>query len=149
MTEAAEIVKALSPRDKARLYVLIQHAKGSRDGREPQCAMTAEAIDLVWNAALKVDGDGMQELINENARYGREVQGVYGPGSAHYDVDCHAAEVVPGVWVAWWHLSGGGKHGQPALYDWIGNAFDIECETREVMTKVYDFKIPTKAEGGK
>jgi len=53
--------------------------------------------------------------------------------SRHYEVDSVAMN-IDGFWVEWPYLYGGGKHGEPESYDWIGAARIVNCEEKEVLT---------------
>ncbi|MCP5006591.1 MAG: hypothetical protein GY941_22015 [Planctomycetes bacterium] len=61
-------------------------------------------------------------------------------GSRHYETESVAA-FIKGVWVGWTYYYGGGKHGEPEAFDWIGDSYLLEVtEEREVVTVERVFK---------
>lgn len=54
--------------------------------------------------------------------------------SRHYESEEVAAKMSDGTWVGWTYWHGGGKHGEPAAIDWMGEAYYLSCEEKEVLT---------------
>jgi len=57
----------------------------------------------------------------------------------HYESKSVATE-IDGQWVGWTYWYGGGKHGEPSLMEWLGDAYFLDCceEMRvvQVFTKI-------------
>jgi len=88
---------------------------------------------------LKAEFDKACEVEYET-RYGTEEPDLEPKtDSRHYEVEVRAMK-VDDVWVAWDFYYGGGKHGEPEAFDWIGNARIVECEEKVVTKVEYNFK---------
>lgn len=60
--------------------------------------------------------------------------------SRHYVVD-YVVRKIDDKWVGWHYYYGGGKHGEPESFDWIGDAEFVELESeKEVVQTIRTFK---------
>ena len=44
-----------------------------------------------------------------------------------------------GSWVGWTYWYGGGKHAEPEVMDWMGEAYPLDCVEEEKMVTVRTF----------
>ncbi len=63
-----------------------------------------------------------------------------GKWSRHYETE-EVASKFGDVWVGWTYYSGGGKFGEPEAYDWISEAYFVDCKEKEVVAIQRVFKI--------
>lgn len=108
---------------------------------------TAAEITAVWdqveedmerNGTTLFDCDTTQEL-----RSGKVNTGITPPSSRHYESRSVGMQCCDGTWIGWTYWYGGGKHGEPASVEWIGHAYDLDCEEKEVTVIQRTFKVKT------
>lgn len=129
----------LTAPQKCRYLVLVKLNEW-RKTKMPDIA-SAEALDEIFEQEDSDDDGSFQDARNER-RYGIEAEGIETPYSRHYEIDAHAAELPDGSWIGWWHLHGGGKHGEPEAYDWVSEAFDLNHEAEVVTVTKHVFTKP-------
>lgn len=94
---------------------------------------SGEELDALYKHEEENDDGYFQDARNES-RNGTEASDIaVTEHCRHYEIDAHVSELPDGSWVGWWHFYGGGKHGEPDAYDWVGNSFDVK-HTSEVVT---------------
>ena len=98
--------------------------------------LSSEKIDELWGCYDEYDE--LADPINEIRCSGIETKLRPTVNSRHYEVDSVAIN-IDGNWVEWPYLYGGGKHGEPEEYDWIGAARIVSCEEKEVTKIEYNF----------
>lgn len=128
----------LTATQKAKYLVLVT-LNSWRKTDLPEMSNGAE-LDALYATEHANDDGYFQDARNES-RNGTEANGItVTESSRHYDIDAHVGELPDGTWVGWWHLYGGGKHGEPEAYDWVGNAFDVDHTSEVVTVTKHTFK---------
>jgi hypothetical protein len=109
---------------------------------------TAEGVDEAYEQADECIGPfasqeviEIQDAIEEFRCSGQETDLSCKEYSRHYECDQVAAKLSDGQYVSWVYWYGGGKHGEPSAIDWMGDAFFVSCEEKQVMTTVYEFSV--------
>lgn len=102
---------------------------------------TAESIFMSPDEYL--NGEDLEDIFSnfesELRHFGEEIDLPPKTWSRHYEVDCVAYQ-FDDVWITWDYYYGGGKHGEPEQFDWIGKAEFLNLdEEKEVVTIVRTF----------
>lgn len=98
-----------------------------------------------------------QELVDSGENWDAEEEirgGIVETGldcewSRHYESKAVAMQMPDGSWVGWVYWYGGGKHGDPGSVDWMGDAYEIECQEEEKLVVVRTFLRPLSKGGEK
>ena len=78
--------------------------------------------------------------LESDLRSGEVETDIEPPFNRHYESRSVAMKTEKYGWIGWTYWFGGGKHGCPEEIDWIGDAYFLDCEEKEVMTTVRTFK---------
>lgn len=103
-------------------------------------AITSDNIDEVYDALE--DQDAMWDAKNEVRGHCDSVETSLPSvsSSRHYEIDVMAMK-IQGQWVAWDYYYGGGKHGEPEVFDWISSARLVNCNEEQVMVAKRTFEV--------
>jgi hypothetical protein len=113
--------------------------------------------DAIRHGAVKFDGeitaDNIEELYDELLvkedlhwdyedlfRCSGEETGIACERSRHYENKSVATKLSDGTWVGWTYWYGGGKHGEPDAFDWMGDAYFLDVKEEEKTVIVRTFK---------
>lgn len=130
----------MTPQQKIKHLILIRHEEF---GDDPDTVEFAKGLDA---AAV----DEQYAALEDNEEHWDANEEVRGSGietdlqcgwSRHYESNAVAAKYLDGSWVGWTYWFGGGKHGEPASIDWIGEAYDLNCSEEEKMVTVRTFSL--------
>jgi hypothetical protein len=92
---------------------------------------SGENIENEWQRMR--DGHFGQDTCEEWRQSGHET-GLRAPFSRHYEIDV-LAKKIDNEWIAWNYEHGGGKHAEFSSFDWIDDAYFVDCvEEQRVMT---------------
>ena len=98
--------------------------------------LTLDNAEHIYNQNVYEDeiyADTLQELLVD-FRYSGTASNLSAPYSRHFEVDMHV-RLIDGVWIAWPFYYGGGKHAEPDVIEWIGQAKIVEIEREEVVVR--------------
>lgn len=135
----------MTPEQKIMHMVLIKHASFDDVYTVPE-DLSAENIERYYNEADDADGGyALQDARSEIRCSGIETN-IRPPSSRHYEAKSVAAQYIDGSWVGWTYWYGGGKHGEPEAIDWMDEAYDLNCEEKQVTVTQRTFtQLPTTA----
>jgi hypothetical protein len=119
----------MTPQQKVKWLILNAVEKLVRGKELPY---PLENIDAIYASTtlcgmdLEVRGSGISTDINA-------------PENRNYVGSSVATKMPDGSWVGWTFWYGGGKHGCPEEVPWIEEAYDLNCEEKEVTIKLQKF----------
>jgi hypothetical protein len=87
------------------------------------------------------NGEYMYDAMSELRCSGDATGLLPAVSSRHYEIDSVAAEMLDGSYVEWAYFHGGGKHSEPEAFDWIGNARNVSCKSRERVVIVSEYAL--------
>jgi hypothetical protein len=96
---------------------------------------TPEEIEIAWNC-MREEGYGQDTC--EEWRSGGIETNLPAPYSRYCETDI-LAKKIDGVWTAWVYEYGGGKHFEVSPFDWIEDAFFVDCKEEEKVMTVRTF----------
>ncbi len=119
----------MTPEQKLKHLVLLK----SVDFGAPQLpdGVNAETIDGLYEERDAEDEGELQDARYEIRSAGAETE-IPVQHSRYYEADSHATQYLDGSWVGWTYWYGGGKHGEPDAMEWMGYAYDLTCEEKQV-----------------
>jgi len=124
----------ISPEAALHRHILEQASQWDETIKLPELLTEKQIYDFYEECRENHLCDTLYEA-RENIRETGEETGISSDNhSRHYESEEVAAKMSDGTWVGWTYWHGGGKHGEPAAIDWIGDAYYLSCEEKEVLT---------------
>lgn len=125
---------SMTPQQLIRYCILDVLARW--EDRQIAADLTGEQVDELYE-----DEDELTDAKDE-VRQGTHETGIPAPSSRHYESMSVAAQAPNGQWVGWTYWYGGGKYGEPEAIDWMGQAYPLDCASREEVVVTHTFTLP-------
>jgi len=126
----------MTPKQKIKvtiIYLAIDNGEFSLIEDEP---LNENSVDDYYDS---LKSGGIAQDYAYEFREGEEETNIPCEYSRHYETKSVASKMFDGSWVGWTCYYGGGKHGEPEAFDWMSEAYFLDCKEEQKLVTVYTF----------
>lgn len=127
---------SLTALQKVKYLVLKTYSQWAKKDLANYESLTGEEIDSLYE---EIKDTGNAYDARNEVRCGSFETEVEAPYDRHYEAKSVAEELPDGSYVGWTYWYGGGKHSEPSAIDWMSEAYDLECEKKEITIIKHTF----------